>query len=142
MERVSNERLEQLISSHALWNATATVAESAQYHKDDADALRELLERRKAEQPTGQRAEAEIPLEQMSEAEAELVQIKERYATYRAASSAQTKLFAAQIELLKEQLRDNDLAFAHANELIGKYMKDADDLKEQLAVAQQGAKKP
>ncbi len=42
--------------------------------------------------------------EELIRAEAELVQIKERYTTYRAASSAQAKLFDAQIELLKEQL--------------------------------------
>ncbi len=68
------------------------------------ETLGDLLAGRKAEQPSGQRAEAEIPLEQMSEAEAELAQIKERYATYRAAATAQAKLFAAQVELLKEQL--------------------------------------
>ncbi len=47
-------------------------------------------------------------------AAAELARIKERYSTYRAAATAQAKLFAAQIEMLKEQ----------------------------LAAAQQGAKKP
>ena len=119
-----------------------------EYREDEADAWREFLRRRKAEQPIGQQPVAEIPpavtdadlraiqtireawnivtnvevenikgylgagvsayqfwLElHYARAEAELAQIKERYATYRAAATAQAKLFAAQIELLKEQL--------------------------------------
>ena len=114
------------------------------------DALDELLERRKAEQPTGQQAGAEMlpqkwhswmqyardnrangvlvvdiglnvviaMLTDLARAEAELVQIKERYATYRAASSAQAKLFAAWIEILKGELA---AAQRERDELLSRY---------------------
>ena len=43
MERISKERLEQLISSHAMWAACNTTVEGKAYHTDDENALRELL---------------------------------------------------------------------------------------------------
>ncbi|MGA7887620.1 MAG: hypothetical protein WCA44_17940 [Acidobacteriaceae bacterium] len=142
MERVSDDRLREIIElakNRILQEFTTN---------EMANVARELLERRKAEQPIGQQAATEIPpaitdadiraiqaireawdmvtdaelldikgylgagvsayqfwLElHYARAEAELAQIKERYSTYRAASSAQAKLFAAQIEMLKEQL--------------------------------------